>query len=148
MSTSTPQVHPFVATADTLLRALSGSRDRTTPGEEPVFVRTWLDFTDIYGMAYVLTDGTAGVQFNDATNIVVWPEKMSVKFLPFLSSSKSTLGRSTIILPITTSKRSYSRGKYIGSQKYRRNYFSSLRLCSVFNLSLISRMLKREIHKK
>ncbi|GAA6024436.1 hypothetical protein JCM11491_001735 [Sporobolomyces phaffii] len=44
--------------------------------EEPrVFITSWVDYTHKYGTAYSLTDGTAGLYFNDSTTMVLSPDK-------------------------------------------------------------------------
>ncbi|GAA6007712.1 hypothetical protein JCM10207_004850 [Rhodosporidiobolus poonsookiae] len=49
------------------------------PEDEPappsVFLTSWVDYTHKYGTAYSLTDGTAGVYFNDSTTMVLSPNK-------------------------------------------------------------------------
>ncbi|KAI8993517.1 kinase-like domain-containing protein [Pilobolus umbonatus] len=42
-----------------------------TPGwsSQNVFVQNWVDYSDKYGLAYSLTDGTVGVSFNDSTTL-------------------------------------------------------------------------------
>lgn len=44
----------------------------TTP---KVFITAWIDYTHKYGTAYQLTDGSAGVHFNDATTMVMAPAR-------------------------------------------------------------------------
>jgi hypothetical protein len=34
-----------------------------------VFARSWCDYSSKYGFAYLLSDGTAGVNFNDGSRI-------------------------------------------------------------------------------
>lgn len=40
-----------------------------------VFITSWVDYTHKYGTAYSLTDGTAGLYFNDSTTMVLSPDK-------------------------------------------------------------------------
>lgn len=40
-----------------------------------VFITAWIDYTHKYGTAYQLTDGSAGVHFNDATSMVMAPAR-------------------------------------------------------------------------
>lgn len=40
----------------------------------PVWVTRWVDYTSKYGLGYVLSDGTFGVMFNDATKMVQSPD--------------------------------------------------------------------------
>jgi cell cycle serine/threonine-protein kinase CDC5/MSD2 len=42
---------------------------------ERVFIVSWVDYCNKYGMGYALTDGSVGVHFNDTTSIVLSPDK-------------------------------------------------------------------------
>ncbi|KAG0667228.1 Cell cycle serine/threonine-protein kinase cdc5/MSD2 [Rhodotorula mucilaginosa] len=66
------------ATAD--VAAVSASVVDSLPSEEAqhaprVFITSWVDYTHKYGTAYSLTDGTAGLYFNDSTTMVLSPDK-------------------------------------------------------------------------
>jgi len=51
-------------------------RLREVETEQPkVFITSWVDYTHKYGTAYSLTDGTAGLYFNDSTTMVLSPDK-------------------------------------------------------------------------
>lgn len=43
--------------------------------EERVFIVSWVDYCNKYGMGYALTDGSVGVHFNDSTSLVLSPDK-------------------------------------------------------------------------
>ncbi|KIY53253.1 Pkinase-domain-containing protein [Fistulina hepatica ATCC 64428] len=43
--------------------------------EERVFIVSWVDYCNKYGMGYALTDGSVGVHFNDSTSMVLSPDK-------------------------------------------------------------------------
>lgn len=43
-----------------------------------VFIVSWVDYCNKYGMGYALTDGSVGVHFNDSTSIVMSPDKQCV----------------------------------------------------------------------
>jgi cell cycle serine/threonine-protein kinase CDC5/MSD2 len=43
--------------------------------DERVFVVSWVDYCNKYGMGYALTDGSVGVHFNDSTSVVLSPNK-------------------------------------------------------------------------
>jgi len=61
---------------------------RNVETESPkVFITSWVDYTHKYGTAYSLTDGTAGLYFNDSTTMVLSPDKELV--LPSLISPSS-----------------------------------------------------------
>lgn len=40
-----------------------------------VFIVSWVDYCNKYGMGYALTDGTIGVYFNDSTTLLMSPDK-------------------------------------------------------------------------
>ena len=46
--------------------------------EEKVFIVSWVDYCNKYGMGYALTDGSVGVHFNDSTTLVLSPDKVYV----------------------------------------------------------------------
>ena len=46
--------------------------------EERVFIASWVDYCNKYGMGYALTDGSVGVHFNDSTTLVLAADKQSV----------------------------------------------------------------------
>lgn len=43
--------------------------------DEKVFIVSWVDYCNKYGMGYALTDGSVGVHFNDTTSMVLSPDK-------------------------------------------------------------------------
>jgi len=43
--------------------------------EERVFIVSWVDYCNKYGMGYALTDGSVGVHFNDSTSVVLSADK-------------------------------------------------------------------------
>lgn len=56
----------------------SGSAEMPVQGPEnpavpKVFITAWIDYTHKYGTAYQLTDGSAGVFFNDSTTMIMSP---------------------------------------------------------------------------
>lgn len=51
--------------------------DITNPlPHEKVFIVSWVDYCNKYGMGYALTDGTVGVYFNDSTTTVLSPGRV------------------------------------------------------------------------
>ncbi|GAA6047057.1 hypothetical protein JCM3770_004175 [Rhodotorula araucariae] len=53
-----------------------GGDELPRDGDAPrVFITSWVDYTHKYGTAYSLTDGTAGLYFNDSTTMVLSPDK-------------------------------------------------------------------------
>lgn len=77
----------FDAAAETLCAAFDAlaqhqlfrdpSDDVNLP-EERVFIASWVDYCNKYGMGYALTDGSVGVHFNDSTTLVLAADKQSV----------------------------------------------------------------------
>jgi polo-like kinase 1 len=56
----------------------------------PVWVKKWIDYSTKYGLGYLLSNGSAGVYFNDSTKIVLRPDH-SVFYYIERSSSKSDM---------------------------------------------------------
>ncbi|CCM05981.1 uncharacterized protein FIBRA_08222 [Fibroporia radiculosa] len=74
----------FDAAAQTLTQAFDArSRGRLfrDPREDvnlpdpKVFIVSWVDYCNKYGMGYALTDGSVGVHFNDSTSVVMSADK-------------------------------------------------------------------------
>ncbi|KAI8974782.1 Pkinase-domain-containing protein [Trametes punicea] len=77
-------VDSFEATAQTLTAAFEAKaegrlfRDPREDLDLPspkVFIVSWVDYCNKYGMGYALTDGSVGVHFIDSTTIVLAPDK-------------------------------------------------------------------------
>lgn len=49
--------------------------------EEKVFIVSWVDYCNKYGMGYALTDGSVGVHFNDSTTIVLSADKKHFDYI-------------------------------------------------------------------
>jgi len=83
------KVNGFDAAAETLCTAFDAlaqrqlfrdpSDDVDLP-EERIFIASWVDYCNKYGMGYALTDGSVGVHFNDSTTLVLAADKQSVAF--------------------------------------------------------------------
>lgn len=56
-------------------------REDVSLPDTKVFIVSWVDYCNKYGMGYALTDGSVGVHFNDSTSIVLSPDKMYVTTL-------------------------------------------------------------------
>ena len=86
-TTPAPKVNGFDAAAGTLCTAFDAysqgllfrdpSDDVNLP-EERVFIASWVDYCNKYGMGYALTDGSVGVHFNDSTTLVLAADKQCV----------------------------------------------------------------------
>ncbi|CAE6470527.1 unnamed protein product [Rhizoctonia solani] len=46
-----------------------------------VFIVSWVDYCNKYGMGYALADGSVGVHFNDSTSIVLAPNKTHLDYI-------------------------------------------------------------------
>lgn len=83
-----PKINSFDAAAQILLSAFESRsmgklfRDPRDDAELPdpkVFIVSWVDYCNKYGMGYALTDGSVGVHFNDSTTVVLSADKVYVK---------------------------------------------------------------------
>lgn len=54
--------------------------------EEKVFIVSWVDYCNKYGMGYALTDGSVGVHFNDSSSMVLSADKWSVVYINVMLS--------------------------------------------------------------
>lgn len=63
-----------------MLTRLITEDDADLPGAK-VFIVSWVDYCNKYGMGYALTDGSVGVHFNDSTSMVLSPDKEYVPTL-------------------------------------------------------------------
>ena len=85
---SLPKINGFEVAAQTLTAAFDaramghvyrdpnfGSSLAQLP-DEKVFIVSWVDYCNKYGMGYALTDGSVGVHFNDSTSLVLSPDKV------------------------------------------------------------------------
>ncbi|KAK7685405.1 hypothetical protein QCA50_011268 [Cerrena zonata] len=80
---SPAKTNGFDAAAETLAAAFDAKargrlfrdpRQDVTLPETKVFIVSWVDYCNKYGMGYALTDGSVGVYFNDSTTIVLSPD--------------------------------------------------------------------------
>ncbi|PPQ72561.1 hypothetical protein CVT24_004890 [Panaeolus cyanescens] len=94
-----PQYHPvpppaaklsgFDAAAQTLTTAFEYraagqvyySHSEVAVPDERVFIVSWVDYCNKYGMGYALTDGSVGVHFNDSTTLVLSPDKIHFDYI-------------------------------------------------------------------
>ncbi|THG95301.1 hypothetical protein EW026_g6329 [Hermanssonia centrifuga] len=84
------RINSFEAVSQTLTSALDARaagrlfrdpRDDADLPEPSVFIVSWVDYCNKYGMGYALTDGSLGVHFNDTTTIVLSPDKMHFDYI-------------------------------------------------------------------
>ncbi|KAJ7117391.1 kinase-like domain-containing protein [Mycena crocata] len=90
LSVNKDAASPFLATAETLSLAFASySRGQTFPlqsaehglMDERVFIVSWVDYCNKYGMGYALTDGSVGVHFNDSTSLVLSCDKIHFDYI-------------------------------------------------------------------
>jgi len=84
MESPPPKLTGFDAALHTLTQAFDAKaagrlfrdpRDDTTIPDERVFIVSWVDYCNKYGMGYALTDGSVGVHFNDSTTLILSADK-------------------------------------------------------------------------
>jgi len=46
-----------------------------------IWVKKWVDYSQKYGLGYLLSNGAAGVFFNDSTKIILQPDSESFAYL-------------------------------------------------------------------
>ena len=78
------KVNGFDAAAQTLTQAFEAKalgklfrdpREDADLEDPKVFIVSWVDYCNKYGMGYALTDGSVGVHFNDSSTVVLSPDK-------------------------------------------------------------------------
>ncbi|KAG6906303.1 hypothetical protein DXG01_014672 [Tephrocybe rancida] len=80
------QLTGFEAAAHVLMQAFDAKdagllfhdpreNSKTPIPDERVFIVSWVDYCNKYGMGYALTDGSVGVYFNDSTTVALSPDK-------------------------------------------------------------------------
>ncbi|KAF9225661.1 Pkinase-domain-containing protein [Gyrodon lividus] len=79
-----PKLNGFDAAAQTLTLAFDAKaagklfrdpREDVCLPDERVFIVSWVDYCNKYGMGYALTDGSVGVHFNDSTTLILAADK-------------------------------------------------------------------------
>lgn len=79
-----PRTNGFDAAARTLTLAFEAKamgkvfrdpREDACLPDERVFIVSWVDYCNKYGMGYALTDGSVGVHFNDSTTLILAADK-------------------------------------------------------------------------
>ncbi|KAH7929999.1 Pkinase-domain-containing protein [Leucogyrophana mollusca] len=84
MGSPPPKLNGFEAAAHTLTLAFDAKslgrlfrdpREDVTLPDEKVFIVSWVDYCNKYGMGYALTDGSVGVHFNDSTTLILSADK-------------------------------------------------------------------------
>lgn len=50
-------------------------------GYSPVYVKKWVDYSSKYGLGYLLSDGSTGIYFNDASKMVLDDQGQKVDYI-------------------------------------------------------------------
>ncbi|KAJ7638614.1 kinase-like domain-containing protein [Roridomyces roridus] len=96
---------PFISTAENLTTAFSaysrGELFPVIPGERGlkdnrVFIVSWVDYCNKYGMGYALTDGSVGVHFNDSTHLLLSCDKVH---FDYITPTAAAAGASALSAP-------------------------------------------------
>jgi len=53
-----------------------------------MWISKWVDYSSKYGLGYMLSDGSTGVYFNDATKIILHPSGTYFEYLSKQSNEK------------------------------------------------------------
>ncbi|KAF8638670.1 hypothetical protein AX17_002031 [Amanita inopinata Kibby_2008] len=69
--------------------------------QEKVFIVSWVDYCNKYGMGYALTDGTVGVYFNDSTTTVLSPGKVN---FDYISTRRMAMTSGAVSAPVYVRK--------------------------------------------
>ncbi|KAG8897236.1 Cell cycle serine/threonine-protein kinase cdc5/MSD2 [Tulasnella sp. 403] len=87
---SAPKVHGFEQAGQTLADAFKlkeqgmlfrdPAEDRDL-AHEKVFIVSWVDYCNKYGMGYALTDGSVGVYYNDSTTLLLAPGRKNMDYI-------------------------------------------------------------------
>ncbi|KAI1789263.1 Pkinase-domain-containing protein [Ganoderma leucocontextum] len=84
------KVNGFDAAAQTLTRAFEAKtqgrlfrdpREDVDLEDPKVFIVSWVDYCNKYGMGYALTDGSVGVHFNDSSTVVLSADKQHFDYV-------------------------------------------------------------------
>ncbi|EKM57520.1 uncharacterized protein PHACADRAFT_115710 [Phanerochaete carnosa HHB-10118-sp] len=90
VSASASKINSFDAAAQVLTTAFEAKaagklfrdpREDTELPDPKVFIVSWVDYCNKYGMGYALTDGSVGVHFNDSTTIVLSADKIHLDYI-------------------------------------------------------------------
>ena len=97
------RVNSFDAAAQTLIAAFDAKnqgrvfRDPAEDANLPppkVFIVSWVDYCNKYGMGYALSDGSVGVHFNDSSSVILSPDKVYVPPIACLETVADWFGAS------------------------------------------------------
>ena len=94
--------------------------DRNLP-DAKVFIVSWVDYCNKYGMGYALTDGSVGVHFNDSTTLVLSADKEFVFIYIFMNPCNLLFFSDTSIPFLHVAKVLYMSAKIIQWPSTRRS---------------------------
>jgi polo-like kinase 1 len=49
--------------------------------QEEVFIKKWVNYSDKYGIGYILTNDSTGVYFNDNTKITLHSDNFTIEYM-------------------------------------------------------------------
>ncbi|KAJ7068077.1 kinase-like domain-containing protein [Mycena amicta] len=89
---------PFIAIVETLTTAFDAfsrgqlfQSQEQTLRDERVFIVSWVDYCNKYGMGYALTDRSVGVHFNDSTSLIMSADRINFEYLtPTLEAANAS----------------------------------------------------------
>jgi polo-like kinase 1 len=94
------QAHDTMPVKSILLtnkRAVSNNTERPTKSTisvaspVSVWVKKWIDYSSKYGLGYLLSNGSAGVYFNDSSKILMKPNENSFYYIERTTGKKDTI---------------------------------------------------------
>ena len=68
------------------------SQRQNTLGIDEVWVKKWVDYTQKYGLGYILSNGSTGVYFNDSTKIVASGDYQTFDYYEKKGTNKQDIG--------------------------------------------------------
>lgn len=88
-------------------RVATTSNYSPTENGPNLWVKKWVDYSNKYGLGYMLSNGNAGVFFNDSTKIIgdSAGEKFQYMYRPIGSQNEETVSHSTTVYPAEFSKK-------------------------------------------
>lgn len=51
------------------------------PIKNDIWVKSWVDYSNKYGLGYLLSNGSSGVFFNDSTKIIIDPSSTYFEYM-------------------------------------------------------------------
>ena len=70
------------------MKNLSPENQNIPKSQTEIFVKKWIDFSDKYGIGYLLSNGSYGVYFNDSSNVVMGQNSSKIYYIEKKSEDK------------------------------------------------------------